>query len=123
MGSTTIASIDASAFNNEAWNGAYSTSYVDIKPKVTATTVGAGEKVVLKIAATVNSLYCQSFTITYDAPVTSEPTLKANPTELTFSTTPGSTTDPQTIILTAANLTSSVKYSCDNAAFAVVKKR
>ena len=67
-GSTTISSISKSTFNNSNWNGAWSTSYVDVTPTMTNNTyvIGVGEKVVLTIAATANSLYCQSFTITYE---------------------------------------------------------
>lgn len=66
VGSETISSIATANFNTASWNGAYSTDYVDITPTVTATTVGAGETIVITIAATTNSLYCQSFTLTYE---------------------------------------------------------
>lgn len=56
----------AKPFNDPAWHGAWSTSYVDVTAPVTPTRVGAGEDVVICIAATANSLYCQSFTLTYD---------------------------------------------------------
>ena len=66
IGNTTISSIATAKFNNNTWNGSWSTSYVNVTPSVTATTVGNGEKIVITIAATENSLYCQSFTITYE---------------------------------------------------------
>lgn len=66
VGATTISSISTANFNSKSWAGNYSQEYVDVTPAVTATEVGAGEDVVLKIAATVNSLYCESFTITYE---------------------------------------------------------
>ena len=66
VGATTISSIADSKFNTANWAGKWSTSYIDVTPKVTEKEVGAGENVVLKIAATANSLYCQSFTITYE---------------------------------------------------------
>lgn len=49
------------------WNGAWSTSYVDVKPTLsnTAYTVQNDENIVIVIGATDNSLYCQSFTIEY----------------------------------------------------------
>ncbi len=53
-------------FNDSAWNGGWSTSYVDVDVPVTATTIGSDEDIVIFIAATENSLYCQSFTVTYD---------------------------------------------------------
>lgn len=71
VGNTTISSIATAKFNTASWNGAWSTSYVDVTPSVTATTVGADEDIVITIAATVNSLYCQSFTLTYEVGGTS----------------------------------------------------
>ena len=69
-GTSTIAAIGSSsngiAFNDAAWNGAWSTSYVDKDLTVTATTVASGASVVLTIAATANSLYFQALTLTYE---------------------------------------------------------
>lgn len=70
VGSTTFASIGSStnglAFSNDAWNGSYTTSYTNIKPSVTATSVKEEEKITILIGATTNSLYCESFTLTYE---------------------------------------------------------
>ena len=66
IGSTTAASISTAKFNTSSWHGLWSTSYVDVTPSVTAAIVGNGEKIVITIAATENSLYCQSFTLTYE---------------------------------------------------------
>lgn len=68
IGETTIALIADSKFNNVNWYGAWSTSYVDIQPNVTPTGVGKGENLVITIAATTNSLYCQSVTLEYEMP-------------------------------------------------------
>lgn len=65
VGETQVAAIADSKFNTTAWYGAWSTSYVDVTPDVTATMVGEDEKIVITISATTNSLYCQSFTIDY----------------------------------------------------------
>lgn len=65
VGKTTIASIATATFKSSAWNGSYSQSYVDITPAVTETLVKEGENLVITIAASVNSLYCQSVTISY----------------------------------------------------------
>ena len=65
VGTKTISSIATAKFNTSSWYGAWSTSYVKVKPNVTTTVVGNGEKVVVKIAATENSLYCESITIDY----------------------------------------------------------
>ncbi len=66
VGDATISSITNSNFSTANWAGEWSTSYLDIKPNVTATTVGSGENVVVKITATANSLYIKSYTITYE---------------------------------------------------------
>ncbi|MCR5113962.1 MAG: hypothetical protein K6A63_08505 [Acholeplasmatales bacterium] len=65
-GTRTLASIKDSKFNTSNWNGAWSTKYVNITPDFTSYVVGTGENIVITIAATENSLYCESFTITYD---------------------------------------------------------
>ena len=69
-GTTTLAEISATNFN--AWfdNNAYTTSYKDIHVTMSngAYTIQTGEDVVIVIAATINSLYCSSFTITYAKP-------------------------------------------------------
>ena len=57
--------ISTAAFNNSSWYGSWSTSYVDISKDVNIVPTSSNLKI--KIAATVNSLYCQSFTITYEA--------------------------------------------------------
>lgn len=68
IGETTIASIADSKFNTANWYGAWSTSYVNIEPEVTPIRVGKGENIVITIAATANSLYCQSVTLEYEMP-------------------------------------------------------
>ena len=65
-GSSTIASIANSAFNTANWNGAWSNSYVTKDLTVTETTVDESESIVLTIAATANSLYFESLTLTYN---------------------------------------------------------
>ena len=52
------------AFNQPAWNGAWSTSYVDISKDVTIIPE-SGKNIIIKIEATANSLYCQSYQFTY----------------------------------------------------------
>ena len=67
VGNTSISSIANATFNDPTWNSQYTTSYVDITPTITTEkTVGRNETVELTISATTNSLYCQSFTITYE---------------------------------------------------------
>ena len=62
-GDAVIAAIEDSNFNSENWHGAWSTEYVDVKPSVTATAID--DDVVILISGSVNSLYCQSYTIEY----------------------------------------------------------
>ena len=70
-GSTTLAEI-ASATNFNQWfdNKGYTTTYKDVHVTMAnaAYTIQTGEDVVIVIAATTNSLYCSSFTITYEKP-------------------------------------------------------
>lgn len=75
IGETTVASIKDAKFNADAWNGAWSTSYVEITPTITETLVGVGENLVITIAASANSLYCNSVTISYETSGTKAPTL------------------------------------------------
>ena len=75
IGETTIASIKDAKFNADAWNGAWSTSYVEITPTITETLVGVGENLVITIKASANSLYCNSVTISYETSGTKAPTL------------------------------------------------
>lgn len=76
IGDTLISSIGTSgsgiAFNNALWNGKYSSEYVDITPAVAETIVGEGETLTIVIGATVNSLYCQTISITYTVPEIAE---------------------------------------------------
>lgn len=68
-GSTTIASIaSGTSFSNSAWNGSYTNSYTDVTIAMTndSYTIGSGENVVITIAASANSLFCESYTICWE---------------------------------------------------------
>jgi hypothetical protein len=65
-GDFTLASIPNNDFSSPYWHKAYTNSYTDIKPTVSPYTVGANEIIKISIDATINSLYCQSYTITYE---------------------------------------------------------
>lgn len=67
-------------FNQSAWHGSYSTSYVDIPKTVSLSSVSSLK---IKIESTVSSIYCQSFTITYTAAAPST-TVTPDPTSITF---------------------------------------
>ena len=86
-GSKTIASIGDSAFNTSNWYGSWSTSYVNVSPQVTPQVVGSGEKIVVKISATANSLYCQSITVTYESTENGGETPDPNPEPTTYTYT------------------------------------
>ena len=67
VGSNTISSIATANFNDSSWHGSWSTNFVTVEPMITNDlTVQNGQNVVLTIAATVNSLYCESYTIYYE---------------------------------------------------------
>ena len=68
-GDNTIASISSSAFNSSNWYGAWSQTFVDKVVTCTETIVGKGENLVLAISAATNSLFFESATISYYAPV------------------------------------------------------
>lgn len=77
-GSTIIASLPATTFNKWYNNKKYTSSWTDVTVTLTNDNyaIQTGEKVVITIAATVNSLYIQSYTITYTsaAPSCTPPT-------------------------------------------------
>ena len=53
-------------FNNAAWYGAWSTNYVNVT-KSNLNIVCSASNVIIKIESTANSIYCESYTITYEA--------------------------------------------------------
>ena len=69
IGSTTVASI-ASATNFNEWydNDSYGTDYRKVHVTLSdEVTVGTGENIVITIAATTNSLFCQGFALCYSS--------------------------------------------------------
>ena len=58
-------------FNDTQWYGSWSTNYVDVEKTVDIT--GTTSALVIKIEATVNSLYCQSYTLTYGSATPATP--------------------------------------------------
>ena len=63
IGSTTVASISsATTFNTWYDNDSYGTDYRKVHVTLSdEVTVGTGESIVITIAATTNSIYCQGF--------------------------------------------------------------
>ena len=95
-GSTTLAAIGSSssgvAFNDASWYGSYTTEYKDVTPTLIENNyqIKNGEDVVITIGATVNSLYCQKFTITYEAAAPStDPSISASDVTLESDATSG----------------------------------
>lgn len=69
-GGTTFTDIIATnQFKHSSWHGSWSSAYVDVSKDVNITPTDG--TVVLKIEATVNSLFCESYTITYEPVSTS----------------------------------------------------
>ncbi len=65
-GGTTLASIPDSKFNAGYWHTDWSNPYMNVSPTVTATTIGAGNDLVITISASESSLYVNKFTIDYE---------------------------------------------------------
>ncbi len=66
-GGTTISSIATTGFNNW-YDGDYTTNFVEVSPTITVQkAIRQNQDVVITINATVNSLYCENFTIHYEA--------------------------------------------------------
>lgn len=94
-GTTTIASISDDAFNSSSWYGAWSTSFVDVNVSMSndSYAIQNGENVVITIAATANSLYCQSFKLSYaDASGggSTTPSITASNVNIDYNATNGS---------------------------------
>lgn len=91
-GETVLSEIKTSTF--EKWYGVYSNTYVEVNPKMTNAdyTIKKDENVVVHIAATVNSLYCNGITVLYErvtealaAPVITEPRIFTESMEVSLS--------------------------------------
>ncbi len=113
-GSNTLVSIGSStnglAFNNSAWNGDYTQSYVDVTPTMSnnAYAIQDGEKVVIVIGATVKSLYCQSFTLTYE-----DAAAGSSVSSPTFSLASGTYYGNQTLELSTTVENGTIYYTTD----------
>ena len=120
VGTKTLASLGSSTkgvnFNEWYDNKSYSTTYKDVNATVTATTVEDGEKIVITIGATENSLYVQSFTLTYG-----EASSKAN-AGLSFSSTTATATLGETFTAPTLNNPNNltVSYSSSDESVATV---
>ncbi|MGN0226138.1 MAG: hypothetical protein ACI4A7_08715, partial [Prevotella sp.] len=105
-GSTSLAIIGSSSsginFNNSAWYGSWPPSYVDVTVNLTNDlyAIQNDEDVVIVLGATTNSLYCQSFTLTYVEATTTNYTVswKVNGADYT-------TGDPSTEVVGGSKVT------------------
>lgn len=92
IGTKTLASLGSSnkGVNFNQWydNKNYTIKYTDVTAKVTTTEVKDKEDIVITIGATVNSLYCQSFTLTYEE-VSGKPSANLSFNEKNYSATLG----------------------------------
>lgn len=59
-------------FNNASWHGSWSTSYVNVSKDVDIEPTTSNSTIIIMIEATVNSLYCESYSITYEPVNTSD---------------------------------------------------
>ena len=68
VGSTTIASLGGTSFNNWYDNTSYGTNYRDVHVVINEiVTVGSTENVVITLSGTTNSIYCSKFSISYSS--------------------------------------------------------
>lgn len=125
-GETQLATIGSPSsgvnFNKGAWYGSWSTSYVDVNVTLANASyaIQDGEDVVIVIGATVNSLYCQSFTLTYEEDTSAPlPTITTSETSLSFGDVETGTSKQQTFTLSGKNLTADATLSItgDNAEY------
>jgi hypothetical protein len=98
IGKKTLASLGSSNngvifnqwYDNKNYTG--STNYTDVTAEVTPTEVENKEDIVITIGATQNSLYCQSFTLTYEN-ASDKPSADLSFNEENYSATLGKTFD------------------------------
>ena len=115
-GTTQLAAIGKSSaalgFNNAAWHGSWSTSYVNVNVSLTDASyvIQDNEDVVIVVGANTNSLYCRSFTLTYEeGPAT--PVLHTSHTSLSFGKVETGTDKQQSFTLSGHNLTADASLS------------
>ena len=109
IGSTTVAEISNATdfkawFDNKSFGTAYRNVHVLFAEDVV---VGTDEDIVVTIAATTNSLFCQSFTFCYEEPA---PAAVEKPT---FSVAGGSYLDAQSVEINCATADADIYYTLD----------
>ena len=114
-----IASTSGSEFNSSDWYGAWSTSYVSVSAHMHSNnrTIASGESVTFYIKATANSLYIESYTITYEnGSSLTTPTFTWSATG-DMNLTVGGSTEPRTATASSGG---TVTYSSSDEAVATV---
>ena len=109
-GSTTLASISDSKFNTANWYGAWNTTGVDKALTMTEDDyeIQDGENVVLTLIASANSLYIQSYTLTYEevgGGGGSTPSVSVDPASWDFGTVAVSDVADKEFLVSGSNLT------------------
>lgn len=118
-GSTIIASLPATTFNKWYNNKQYTNLWTDVMVTLTNDNyaIQTGEKVVITIAATVSSLYIQSYAITYTSAATSCTTPTFTIADKTISLSEVETVDydmSTNLTIDKGDSTGAITYSCDN---------
>ena len=119
IGTTKVVEIEDAKFNDASWYGSWSTSYVNISPTMTEYEVQENETIVIALAASANSLYCESFSITYEDGATilaEEVTL--NETSLSLKT--GNAAQLSATVLPTNTTNKNVVWSSDDESVATV---
>jgi len=108
--------VNTAAFNTSSWYNSWSTEYVNISKDVEIEPAASG--FIIKIAATANSLYCESYKLTYEASAASG---KITP-ELSFPENAYNATIGQSFTAPKLNNESgvTVAYSSSNESVATV---
>ena len=75
--------ISDNKFSDKSWHGSWSTSYVNVT-KSNLNLICGEKNVIIKIEATESSLYCQSYTITYEA-VNYNPSITASDVNIAYN--------------------------------------
>ena len=98
------------AFNDAAWYGSWSTEWVNVEKEVSITPTSSN--FIIKIAATANSLYCASYSITYSTGGSQTETCETP----TFSPAAGTYTEAQSVSISTATDGATIYYTTDGTA-------
>ncbi len=118
-GSNFTTLIATASFNDSSWNGAWSTSFVPIEINDLNVTASTSD-LVFKLSATANSLYCESYSFTYESGVQTKTlsniAITSQPSNKTYYD--GDSFDTTGLIVTATYSDSSTAIVTDLCMFA-----